>query len=148
MSEYPQEEKSRICEHICGEIAGGRSLRDIIENDSDLCSRRVFSMWLDKDKGGALTKSYIRSREMAAELFAEGIIAIADSATPETHNVARLQVDARKWIASRLLPKRYGDHQQIDANVNGEISVRIIKFSDSIEATDITPEDQLLSNDH
>ena len=31
-----------------------------------------------------------------------------------TYNVARLQVDARKWIASRFLPKRYGDKQQLE----------------------------------
>ena len=31
----------------------------------------------------------------------------------------RLALDARKWVASRLLPKRYGDHAQLDLGVSG-----------------------------
>jgi hypothetical protein len=42
---------------------------------------------------------------------------IADAATPETVNVARLRVDSRKFTVARLAPKKYGDH--ISHNVKG-----------------------------
>jgi hypothetical protein len=45
------------------------------------------------------------------------IIEIADAATPETVNVARLRVDSRKFPVARLAPKKYGDH--ISHNVKG-----------------------------
>ena len=68
---------------------------------------------------------------MRADYHAEQIIEIADDGTNDTYldeqgNVkvntdvlgrSRLRVDARKWIASKLLPKVYGD--KIDATLSG-----------------------------
>lgn len=34
------------------------------------------------------------------------------------HNVARVEIDARKWFASKFLPKRFGD--KIDVTSDGE----------------------------
>jgi hypothetical protein len=39
-------------------------------------------------------------------------VEIADHA--EDANLARLQIDARKWVAARLLPKKWGDKQEIE----------------------------------
>jgi hypothetical protein len=41
--------------------------------------------------------------------MADEIVEIADNATPQDAHVARLKVDARKWVAAKLLPKKYGD---------------------------------------
>ena len=37
---------------------------------------------------------------------------------------SRLRVDARKWIAAKLLPKRYGDKLQHTGDGGGPIRVR------------------------
>ena len=42
-----------------------------------------------------------------AEAFADQITAIADGEGDP--NDKRVRIDARKWIAARLLPKKYGD---------------------------------------
>jgi terminase small subunit len=59
---------------------------------------------------------YARAREKQADYFAEEIIEIADSAEAESAAVskAKLQIDARKWAASKIAPKRYGDKQELD----------------------------------
>ena len=46
-----------------------------------------------------------RAREAQADKYFQEIIEIADAATPETVNVARLRVDSRKFTVARLAPK-------------------------------------------
>src|SRR5260370_18782436 len=53
---------------------------------------------------------YARAREAQADKYFQEIIEIADAATPETVNVARLRVDSRKFTVARLAPKKYGAH--------------------------------------
>ena len=36
-------------------------------------------------------------------------------------NAGRVAIDGLKWIAARMLPKRYGD--RVDANLTGDIIV-------------------------
>jgi len=67
---------------------------------------------------------YARAREERAEVLADEIVSISDEATVETKYEGeevrlvldatavarnRLRVDARKWAASKLKPKKYGD---------------------------------------
>jgi hypothetical protein len=53
-------------------------------------------------------------REEQDDHYFQEIIDIADTATPETVNVARLRVDSRKFAVARLAPKKYGDHMSDD----------------------------------
>ena len=76
-------------------------------------------------------QQYARAREIQAELLAEEIIEIADDSAGDViiddegreqtnhERVARsrLRVDARKWYASKLAPKRYGDRVQHDQKI-------------------------------
>jgi hypothetical protein len=59
-----------------------------------------------------------RAREAQADKYFQEIIEIADAATPETVNVARLRVDSRKFTVARLAPK-YGDHISHDVKGGG-----------------------------
>jgi hypothetical protein len=61
---------------------------------------------------------YARAKDDRAHKLAEEIITLADAPIREDAdgrldsaevNQRRLQVDARKWIASKMLPKTYGD---------------------------------------
>jgi hypothetical protein len=57
-----------------------------------------------------------------AERWIDEIVTIADSAAPEDYNCARLRVDTRKWIASKVLPKVYGDSQLLKhADADGNV---------------------------
>ena len=89
-------------------------------------------------------EKYTRAREVQADTLADQILDIANTPVIGTKTVTkvtgvevtegdmiehrRLQVDARKWYASKLAPKKYGD--KIDANLNhtGGITVNIKHF--------------------
>lgn len=71
---------------------------------------------------------YARARTVQAETYAEEIVEIADDSerdvTIDANGVpmvnsevvarSKLRVDARKWVASKLLPKKYGERQIIE----------------------------------
>jgi hypothetical protein len=65
--------------------------------------------------------------KQTADKLAEEILALADEDMPEGLkgaeaaawvNKKRLQVDARKWIAAKLKPKRYGDRLEMEVTDN------------------------------
>jgi hypothetical protein len=78
-------------------------------------------------------EQYARARERQAEFYATQMIDIADDVSNDVtgelkmpNNVAvqraKLQIDTRKWIAAKLLPKKYGD--RVDMNVSGELAIK------------------------
>ena len=72
--------------------------------------------------GSDRTRTFLRdtrAREAQADKYFQEIIEIADAATPETVNVARLRVDSRKFTVARLAPKKYGDHISHDVKGGG-----------------------------
>ena len=116
-SDYTQEIADAICEHI----AQGKSLRWICAEDGMPGSTTVYR-WLNENEG--FRKQYTHARELQAEFYADEIIEIADLAKNEDAQVARLRVDARKWKASKLAPKKYGD--KLDLNHSGGVKVERI----------------------
>lgn len=86
--------------------------------------------WLQRHED--FMQQYARAREIQAELLAEEVIEIADDSSGDVIVVdddgneqtnhervarSRLRVDARKWYASKLSPKRYGDRIQHDQKI-------------------------------
>lgn len=93
-----------IASRIFSELADGKSLRAICEPD-DMPSRETVRRWLRDDEG--FRGQYTRAREEQADHYADEIMEIADTATDA--NIAKLRIDARKWVASKLKSKAYGD---------------------------------------
>ena len=92
------------------------------------CVTTVFS-WLRKYP--EFLKQYETAKEESADLHAEDILDIADDGSNDWMEVndkdnvgyrangehiqrSRLRVDARKWVASKLKPKKYGDKVQTE----------------------------------
>jgi hypothetical protein len=96
-----------IAHEICDRIANGEALHKICQLD-EMPSTSMVSRWLDERSD--FRERYARAREKQADRFAAEIVTIADEA--EDANIARLRVDARKWAASKLAPKKYGDKLQ------------------------------------
>lgn len=96
---------------ICGQISAGKSLSAICASPLMPNSRTVLR-WLEIYPSFAA--EYARAREQQADLLASQIVEIAD--TEEDANRARVMIDARKWYASKLKPKVYGD--RIDVAVS------------------------------
>lgn len=122
---------------ICDKIAEGQALSTICKAD-DMPSTVTVFKWL-QDFPEFLNK-YTRAREVQADKMAEEILQIADDGINDTytnddgveftnHDViarSRLRVDARKWLASKLAPKKYGDKVDLSVGGNGSpVAVRI-----------------------
>jgi hypothetical protein len=71
--------------------------------------------WLSKHPEFA--KQYAYAREQQADAKFDELEELAATATPETAQVVKLQVDARKWVLSRMRPKVYGD--KVDTTISG-----------------------------
>jgi len=81
---------------------------------------------------------YARAREAQTEALAEQIIPIADDATEEDAQVARLRVDVRKWIASKILPKKYGD--KVQNEISGSLTVESVSFKGGSRGPNASPD--------
>jgi hypothetical protein len=59
---------------------------------------------------------YARAREERADLLAKEILEIADAPCADQVAVqhARNRIDTRKWLASKLAPRKYGDRVEHD----------------------------------
>ena len=104
-------------EGFCALIAEGQSVVEICAKP-DMPSQQSVYTWLKQD--GDFLERYARAREAQADKYFQEIIEIADAATPETVNVARLRVDSRKFTVARLAPKKYGDH--VEHNIKGGVN--------------------------
>ena len=101
-SSYTQE----IADTICTRIAEGESLRTICVSD-DIPSITSVRRWLADEKRDGFRLQYACAREEQADFYADAIIEIAD--TEEDPQKARVRIDARKWYAGKLKPKKYGE---------------------------------------
>ena len=95
-------------------------MASICRADDMPCESSVYG-WLRKNE--EFLQNYTRAKEDQADLLAEQIIEIADETSNDTVtgkdgqeiansewiNRSRLRVDARKWVAAKLKPKKYGD---------------------------------------
>ena len=78
--------------------------------------------------------------EVRAHLLAEDALRIADGAEPENVSVAKLRVDTRKWVASRLNPKWYGEHTKVEHTGTVTNLMQVLSSIPTRGEIDITPQ--------
>lgn len=125
-----------IGDKICAMVMSGVPLVRICQEEWAPHPTTVYRWLREHDK---FCYNYARAKEDQADYFVEDIVQIADLATPDNVQVARLQVDTRKWAASKFKPKKYGD--RIDTTHSGPnggpIQTEItVKFVDANNDTD------------
>jgi hypothetical protein len=121
-----------IADRVCELMIEGVSLRAICEM-SGMPARRSIFYWLQNN--GEFREKYEIARLMQVECWAHEIIEIADDTSGdfvinergervidhEAINRARLKIDARKWLMSKLHPQRFGDRVTADVTVRGDV---------------------------
>ena len=130
---YTQKEKDKIFNKVCERIAKGESLMKILDGEGTFSRTIWFELIKDKDKNN----NYARACEIRQDRIFNDILTISDSQQNDivdkdgvktvNHNVInrnRLQVDARKWILSKMNPKKYGDKQEVDIKANSVIQYK------------------------
>jgi hypothetical protein len=103
-------------------------INDISENGSSLIAslkgRMSASTFYEMLKDETKSKMYARAREDRADLMADEILLISDAKDTDV-NRDRLRVDTRKWLLSKLQPKKYGD--KLDIEHTGGITLHFDK---------------------
>jgi len=100
-------------ETILSRVSDAEPIRKICA-DPDLPSREAWRVACRADP--ALAARYASAVEEAAHTVFGEIIEIADE--EEDPQKARNRIDARKWAASRLSPKHYGERQKVDVTLD------------------------------
>jgi hypothetical protein len=126
---------------ICTRIAEGESLREIVKTEG-MPDRTTIYNWLMSNPD--FLNQYARAREEQADTLADEIIAIADE-QPEVIAVVdkktgaliehkldgaflqwqKNRIDARKWTAMKLKPKKYGDRMQVAGDAENPFEAKV-----------------------
>jgi hypothetical protein len=129
----------RLATVLCIRIAEGESLRKILRDEGMPAQSTVYE-WLLRHP--EFTEQYTRAREEQADTLADEIIDIADEqpevvAVIDKTNGALIEhkldgaflqwqknrIEARKWTAMKLKPKKYGDRVALEG-VEGGASIK------------------------
>ena len=118
--ETVEQYKQRVMAEICGCIAQNKPLMHILAANPSYPCYHTFIKWITEDD--ALMQSYMRAREQSADYMADEIIYISD--TELDPQVARVRIDARKWVAAKMKPKKYGDRITHSGDSDSPIEIK------------------------
>lgn len=120
-----------ICERVATHDLG---LRALTEKYDDIPDRVTINIW--RRKYPEFRSLYAQAKCEQIEFLTEEILDIADDATNDWMQIydkdneciayklngehiqrSKVRIDTRKWLASKLAPKIYGDRQQVETKV-------------------------------
>lgn len=148
----PSKYSDALADRICERLVEGESLRSICRDDA-MPSVGTVCRWLGEN--AVFREQYERAREAQADTLADEMLDIADDGSndwmerydDDGGNVgwkvngeavarSKLRLDARKWIASKLKPKKYGERQSVEhSGPDGkaiEIEQRVKEDADAV----------------
>ncbi|WP_423169688.1 terminase small subunit protein [Stenotrophomonas maltophilia] len=133
----PSKFTPNLADAICELLVDGKSLRTICST-AKMPSRSTVIRWLAENE--IFRNQYARARELQADTLAEEILDIADKAvlgerlkkdgkgqvlerqTGDMVERSKLMIDARKWYAGKLQPKKYGERVALDHGVQDNLA--------------------------
>lgn len=130
-TDYTEELASIICERLSTEEGG---LFEVCRAD-DMPARSTVYQWLGKHSQFA--DMYARAREDLGTYVAHQ--GVKEAVTTKDHQLGRLQFDARKWLASKLAQKQFGDKI---AHVGGDPAAGDKPIQAQVSIAMLTPEQQ------
>lgn len=134
MAGAPTTYNKEIADKICHEIATSTKGINAISKLEGMPAASTIFLWLTKHS--EFSEQYARAKETQCELMAEEILTISDDGTNDTMTIegkggklidiedkewtnrSKLRVDSRKWLLSKLMPKKYGE--KVDVTSAGE----------------------------
>lgn len=81
------------------------------------------AMWAADDRDGFAAR-YARARPLQAAAIADSALDVAEDLTDDPQS-RRVRSEARKWLASKLDPAKFGDRQAIDLTVTNSLADRL-----------------------
>ncbi|RUR11285.1 terminase small subunit-like protein [Legionella septentrionalis] len=122
-TKYSPDIANKICEAIA---SNGKGVKKLCEENPDWPNKDTIFTWLKKYP--EFSDQYARAKRCQVEVLADDILDIADDDSSDNlindHGKmvcnlefiarSRLRIDTRKWLASKLVPKTYGEPRQLD----------------------------------
>jgi len=96
-------------------LADGQSLRSVCSKP-DMPNKETVFRWLRTDE--EFEARYRVAKQESADSLVDEMRDIVDDAGLDP-NDKRVRIDARKWIASKMKPKVYGDKVQLSGDDDG-----------------------------
>ena len=136
----------QMADIICIRLSEGESLKEIVRSEGMPDRATVYRWLLEQPQ---FCDMYTRAREEQADTLADEIIAIADE-SPEINEIRdkhgdvvdvkidsgyvayqKQRIEARKWTAMKLKPKKYGDKLELAGDPNNPMKVEIQSEADT-----------------
>jgi hypothetical protein len=135
---YSDEEKDEIIAHVLVQVASGRFVSRVFDEDETtengirMPARSTFWKWVFEDNEGEISDKLVRAREAGIEALLDEALDIADDAQFDTRkndagteipnsewiSRSRLRVETRMKLAQMMKPKTYGP--KLDVTSGGE----------------------------
>lgn len=137
----PTDYTLEITDKICERLAAGESMRSVSRDETMPAMSTLFK-WIREHE--EFSQQYAKAKEESADALVEDMLDIADNQVSQPVLVegkpveidgkivevrdgpavqhAKLRVDTRKWAASKLKPKKYGDRTTTEHTGNIGIS--------------------------
>lgn len=126
-----------LADRICERLAAGESMRSV-SRDPDMPVMSTMFKWIREHE--EFSNQYAKAKTESADALVEDMLHIADNEATQELTIdgekvtvkdgasvahARLRVDTRKWAASKLKPKKYGEkiQQEITGENGGPVEV-------------------------
>jgi len=132
----PSKRSPQVEDEICRRLSEGETLRAICRDEGMPPWRSVYD-WIAQDEGFAAR--FARAREVGADAIAEETLDILDEPPERTNTEHGDKVDSgyvawqknraeqRLKLLAKWFPKKYGDKQEIDLNVNSALAERLAR---------------------
>lgn len=138
-----------IAECICIRLMKKESLRSICK-DPRMPTLDCVVKWLAKPHMAEFREMYYYARRVQAEMLVDEIVEIADNTehdwkkrfdkngdlidyVPDNEAIqrSRVRIDTRKWYATKMVPKIYGDKLNVDLDATGDLAELLKKASNN-----------------
>ena len=137
---YGSKYTDHIARKICERLMRKETLSQIC-SDKRMPSTGTVVRWLVDPKLAEFREMYYYARRVQAEMLVDEIIEIADDGAndwqptynrngeqngwkPDNEAIqrSRVRIDTRKWLATKLVPRIYGDHVEVNHGLSGDLT--------------------------
>lgn len=127
MTGRPSTYTPEISVAICARIAEGESLRSVCRDEAMPSMQTVFN-WMGKNPD--FVEQYTRAKEASADAHADRIADIGEQTLRGKYDpqAARVAIDAMKWTASKLKPRKYGDKLELSGDKDAPLTVQVVRL--------------------
>lgn len=146
----PSDYTVEMADRICSELSDGKSMRAVC-SPGDMPDKATVFRWIRTNE--EFRNQYARAKEESADALTDEMLDIADDTAndytktdeegvklnPENIQRSRVRIDTRKWLASKLKPKKYGDRQFVETKdtteeiTDEELNKKILSIMDKLE---------------